>query len=140
LPDEFLLSSPFFPSLRTNRQSSPKYPLDLVTSMKRPKAVQQNQLIGAINLRFRQETTLCRNLASKDYHADTGARSLEAAVKRRVRTAVVRNYLESNSVLHDDGYVENYVIDIWLAGGDCGLERVTMGKIIPGGVPTHALC
>jgi len=84
--------------------------------MKRPKAVQQNQIIGAINLRFRQETALCRNLASKDYHADTGARSLEAAVKRRVRTAVVRKYLESNSVLHDNGHVENYVIDIGSQG------------------------
>ena len=43
--------------------------------MKHPKSVQQNQLIGPINLRFRQETALCRNLASKDYHADTEARS-----------------------------------------------------------------
>jgi len=93
-----------------------KYLLDLVTSMKQPKAIQQSQLIGAINLRFRQETALCRNLASKDYHADTGARSLEAAVKRRVRNAVVRKSLESSQVTHEENTVEDYVVDIGSQG------------------------
>ena len=93
-----------------------KYLLNLVTSMKQPKAIQQSQLIGVINLRFRQETALCRNLASKDYHADTGARSLEAAVKRRVRNAVVRKYLESSQVTHEENTVEDYVVDIGSQG------------------------
>ena len=80
--------------------------------MKHPKSIQQNQLIGPINLRFRQETALCRNLASKDYHADTGARSLEAAVKRRIRNPVVRKYLESSAVPQETQRPENYVLDI----------------------------
>lgn len=93
-----------------------KYLLELVQSMKRPKAILQSQLIGAIKLWFQNETKLCRNLASKDYHADTGARGLEAAVKRRVTNAVIAKYLESNVAPHEDGVVEGYVVDVGSQG------------------------
>ncbi|KAK5658636.1 hypothetical protein OQA88_2029 [Cercophora sp. LCS_1] len=103
--------TPFLPfSAHEQAVIAHKYLLDLAASMKQPKAVQQNQLIGAVNLRFRNETALCRDLARKDYHANTGARSLEAAVKRRVRNAVVKKYLESNVV--GASSCEEYVVDV----------------------------
>ena len=89
-----------------------KYLLDLAASLRHPKLVQQNQLIGQINLRFRKETVLCRSLASKDYHAETGARSLESAVKRRVRNLVVGKYFEGSISADNHQVAVDYVVDV----------------------------
>ena len=41
-----------------------------------------------------------------------GARSLEAAVERRVRNPVIQKYFESNLVDHDGLLIEDYAVDL----------------------------
>jgi ATP-dependent Clp protease ATP-binding subunit ClpA len=66
---------------------------------------------------------LCRALADKDYHSDTGARSLESAVNRKLRNPALQKYLEGNILVRYNDPPENYIADID-SNGNIFVERV----------------
>ncbi|KAI9774153.1 MAG: hypothetical protein M1840_005246 [Geoglossum simile] len=87
-----------------------KYLLQLAENVRSP--VSQKRLIGNITLQFRHDAALCKSLASNSYHVDTGARSLESAVTRRVKNALVQQYLDRNSAINEQQPVEEYFVEV----------------------------
>lgn len=70
------------------------------------------QLIGNVILYVSRESAVCTALIKDYYDPDTGARSLEAAVKNKVQASLVREYLALNERIDESQPVEEYVIDL----------------------------
>jgi ATP-dependent Clp protease ATP-binding subunit ClpA len=84
--------------------------LQLIDTVQAPVSLPHN-LVGNVNLRIRRDTAVCVSLAESGYHADTGARSLEAAITRQVRNPLVQRYLNSHQVVDENQPIEDFIVE-----------------------------
>jgi ATP-dependent Clp protease ATP-binding subunit ClpA len=88
-----------------------KYLRELTSKVRRPISL-AGQLIGNVILHIPREPLVCSTLAKDCYDSDTGARSLEAGVKRQIEHPLLREYLASNSRIQEDQPVEEFLVDV----------------------------
>lgn len=69
------------------------------------------QLLGDIRLRIRQDGTFCSTLAANSYHRELGARSLKTAVEQ-VLDYVTSTYLKTDEQIEEGAGMSEYVMDI----------------------------
>jgi ATP-dependent Clp protease ATP-binding subunit ClpA len=88
-----------------------KYLLQLAKKVRRPLSLPR-QMIGNVVLCIHQEVALCKAIIKDCYDSDTGARSIEAAVKVKVEGPLVRQYLAVNAAIEENQEPEEYTIKV----------------------------
>ena len=88
-----------------------KFLLQLRKAVRAPVSLPEN-IVGNVNLHIRRETAVCIALAKGGYYSDTGARSLESEVTRKVKNPLVQIYLDGNSAVNENQPTEDYILDI----------------------------
>jgi ATP-dependent Clp protease ATP-binding subunit ClpA len=103
---------PFIPfSVEEQAVIAHKYLLQLVRRVRKPLSL-PGQMIGNVILRIPQELAVCRAIIKDCYDCDTGARSIEAAVKVKVEGLLVREYLAVNAAISEGQEPEEYIIKV----------------------------
>jgi ATP-dependent Clp protease ATP-binding subunit ClpA len=103
---------PFLPfSIEEQAVIAHKFLLRVAENVRRPISL-SHQMIGNVILHIHRDTAVCKAIINESYDANTGARSIEAAVKLKVEGPLVREYLAANETIVEGQDVEEYVVEV----------------------------
>lgn len=91
-----------------------KFLLEMIGQVQRPVRLTDGpdqQLLGHVRLRNRQDGTFRSTIAVESYHRELGARSLKTAVEQ-VLDQVTTTYLQTDRLIEEGAGVREYVLDL----------------------------